>query len=266
MCAPISVRDAGETPPKALRAIWLLAVVAFAGGALPGAADSLFETYAGAGSWLQDYHGRVMSGITEVDVEDDLALGDEENNVFYLAMEHAVPVLPHVRLVYTKFDAEERTTLVRSIDFNGVIFPGGTDIETLVDMTQGDAVFYYEAFDETLSIDLGLATRYVDGDMEIMSVDGSSRAEFAAWLPLGYARARFDVPFTRLWLGLEGAGVGYDGESLLDANVELGWKSPHGVGFEVGYRWYRLELAEHGDLDEAKIDVEGPFASLNVHF
>jgi outer membrane protein len=248
----------------ALGVCWLS--VALGGLAPHAAADSSFGMYAGAGSWLQDYHGRVASGISEVDVEDDLALGDEQNNVFYLAVEHPVPVLPNVRLTYTRFDAEEGTRLPRTIDFNGVIFPVGTDIETLVDMTQGDAVFYYEALHSVLSFDLGFATRYVDGDMEIASPAGSTRAEFAAWLPLGYAKARVALPLTGLWLGMEGAGIGYDGESVFDANAQLGWESVHGVGVEIGYRWYRLDLAEHGDLDEAKIDVSGPFATLNARF
>jgi len=248
-----------------MKAVWLLSLVV-CGLATSASADTVFGVYAGAGSWLQDYHGEIASGITEVDVEDDLAIGEQQNNVFYIAIEHPVPVLPNVRVAYARFEAQDRSALDRTIDFNGVIFPDGTDIESLVDMTQGDAVFYYELLDNVLSLDLGVAARYVDGEMEISSAGDSSRAEFSAWIPLGYARARIELPFTGLFIGGEALGLGYNDESMTDANAQIGWHSPYGVGIELGYRWYTAQLENHGDLDSAEVDVSGPFAALNVHF
>ena len=248
-----------------MRAVWLLSLVV--GGLSPSAsADTVFGVYAGAGSWLQDYRGEIASGITKLDVEDDLAIGEEQNNVFYLAIEHPIPVLPNVRFAYARFDAQDQSTLTRTVDFNGVIFPNGTDIETLVDMTQGDAVFYYELVDTVVSLDLGMAARYVEGETEIVSAGDESTAQFEAWLPMLYAKTRLNLPLRGLWIGGEALGVAYDDESMVDATAHFGWRSPFGVGIELGYRWYTLDLGEHGDLDSAQVDVSGPFAALDIHF
>ena len=249
-----------------MKAVWLLSL-AVVWHATSASAENVDGMYAGAGSWLQNYHGKIASGIAQVDVEDDLAIGDEQNNLFYLTIEHAVRGLPNVRFAYARFEAQDQSLLDRAVDFNGVIFPDGTDIETLVDRSHTDAVFYYEVFDHVMALDLGFAARYVDGDMQISSVGESSRAEFSAWIPLGYAKARFALPVPGLWIGATALGLGgYNNESMTDANAQIGWRSRHGVGVELGYRWYRADLGRYGELDSAETDVSGPFAALSLRF
>jgi hypothetical protein len=53
---------------------------------------------------------------------------------------------------------------------------------------------------------------------------------------------------------------------MTDANAQIGWRSRQGVGVELGYRWYRADLGRYGELDSAKTDVSGPFATLSLRF
>ena len=229
-------------------------------------ADTILGVYAGAGSWQQNYSGDIRSGVTEIDVEDDLGLDDDFNNMFYLAAEHPMSFLPNVRFSYVDFDVDADSTLSRSIEFNDVIFPAGTAIGTNVDMMQGDAMLYYELLDNYVSLDLGLGARYMDGKFELVSDISFSEAEFTAVVPLLYGRARADLPLSGFWMGAEVSGMGYSDNNLIDANAQIGWESPIGLGAEMGWRLLSLDIDDVDDFDKTGIDISGPYMALNYHF
>jgi outer membrane protein len=233
---------------------------------VPSAADTVFGIYAGAGTWQQEFSGDFRSGITDIDIDEDLGIDDEMNNVFYIAVEHPVPLLPNLRLNYVKFEVTGQSTLTRTIDFNGIIFNLDEDVATDLEVTQGDAVLYYELLDNYVSLDIGIAARYMDGYVELISDSTLSKAEFTAVIPMLYGRARADLPFSGLWIGAEVMGSGYDGNQLIDANAQIGWESPMGLGAEVGYRLLDFDIKDLDDVDEAGIDVAGPYFALNFHF
>ena len=229
-------------------------------------ADTLLGIYAGVGTWKQDYSGDAPAFGTTVDLEDDLGFTDETNNILYAALEHGVPVLPNIRVQHSNISIDADNMLSRTIDFNGVTFPLNETIATELDLTQTDLVLYYEILDNVFSLDVGLAVRWVDGYFDIASSVDSTRAEFKGVLPMLYGKVRVDLPFSGFWLGAEAQGLGYDGSQLFDANVQLGWESPIGLGLEAGWRTYRLELDDVDDFSDASIDVSGPYAALNYHF
>jgi outer membrane protein len=229
-------------------------------------ADTLFGVYAGAGSWQQNFEGDLSALGSTIDVEDDLGIGDEFNNVLYLAIEHPLPVLPNVRATWTEVTTDGFDTIGSSISFAGASFAAGTDVATDMDLSQGDLTLYYELLDNWVSVDAGLSLRYFDGFMELSGGGDEGRAEFHGALPLVYGRARFELPFTGGWIGAEVQGIAYDGNDLVDANAQLGWVSPVGVGFEAGWRVYRIELDEFDEFDTTALMISGPYAALNLHF
>ena len=243
---------------------FIFAVLALNG--LSAHADTVLGFYAGIGSWQQNYSGDIASGGSAIDIEDDLGLDDDATNFFYAALEHPIPELPNVRMQYSELDLDQAATLTRDLDFNGIAFPTGTDIATIVDVKQTDAAFYYEFLDNVVSLDLGIAVRYLDGEVAISSAVDSSPVDFKGVLPLLYGRARIDLPLSGLWLGAEVTGGDLDGNSLIDGNLVLGWESPYRIGVEAGWRTYRLKLDDFDDVDSADVEVSGPFAAINVHF
>jgi len=228
--------------------------------------DTLFGIYAGAGTWQQGFSGGVASGGEEIDIEDDLDIGDDTSNVLYLALEHGVPVIPHLRVNHADVSGSGRNLLTRTITFNGEVFTLARDVASEVAFTQTDAVLYYEVLDNVMSLDVGLAGRWVDGEVEVFSSTEAAGAEFEGVLPMLYARARVDLPFTGLWAGAEAMGLAYDDHQLLDASAQVGWESPLGLGAELGWRAMYLELDSIDDIDSADIDISGPYAALNFHF
>lgn len=229
-------------------------------------ADTLFGVYAGAGTWQQGYAGDVSANGEAVDLEDDLDLKDRNNNVLYLAVEHGVPVLPNLRLNYTDVSTTGRSTVTRDFTFADQTFTVAEVVASDLELMQADAVAYYQLLDNVVSLDLGLAARYVDGDVQMVAQSGATRVRFEGVLPLLYVRTRADLPFTGLWIGAEAMGLAFDGHQLVDANAQVGWESPIGLGAELGWRSLNLELDSIEDIDSAEIDVSGPYAALNFHF
>lgn len=240
-----------------------LLTLLFVGGAQ---ADTLFGMYAGAGTWQQGYSGEVASGVDAVDVEDDLDLEDQSNNVFYLALEHGLPVLPNLRVNYTDVSTTGANALTRTISFRGETFTVNEDVRSELELAQADVVAYYELLDNVVSLDVGLAARWVDGDVEVASDTVLARAEFQGVLPMLYGRVRADLPLTGLWVGAEAMGLAYDGHQFIDANAQVGWESAIGLGAELGWRALNLELDSFDDIDSAEVDISGPYAAVNFHF
>ena len=229
-------------------------------------ADTLFGIYAGAGTWQQEFSGDVTSTLTAVDLEDDLALDEDSNNIFYVAVEHPLPFLPNVRAQHMSIEVDGNNVLSRAIEFNGETFAIADEVNTFVDITQTDAVLYYELLDNVVSLDLGLAVSFIEGDLSVASTTESASAEFDEVVPLAYGKVRADLPFTGVWVAAEGQGMSYDGNSLMQFNAHVGYESDFGLGLEAGYRTMQLELEAFDDVESAELDITGPYAAVNFHF
>lgn len=229
-------------------------------------ADTLFGVYAGAGTWQQSYSGNITSGISTVDIEDDLGLDDDDNVILFAALEHGVPLLPNVRAQYFTLDVDANSTLSRSIEFNGQVFAASESVSTVVDLTQADAVMYYELLDNVVSLDVGVAISLLEGSIEVVSLTERADADFDEVFPMLYAAVRADLPFTGLWVGAQAQGIGYDGNSLLEFDAKIGYESSVGLGMEAGYRAVQIELDAFDDIDVAELNVSGPYVAINFHF
>ena len=235
-------------------------------GSLPASADTLFGVYVGAGSWEQSYSGEVESGPTTADFEDDLGLDDDANNLVYIGVEHGLPLLPNLRAQFMSMDVDGQNVLSRSIDFNGQTFTLSDQVSTSVELDQMDAVFYYQVLDNVVSLDLGLAVSFLEGQIDIESTTEAASADFDEVVPMLYGRARADLPFTGFWVSAEAQGMSYQGNSLIEYAALVGYESDIGLGVEAGYRSVQLELDEFEDIAQAELDISGPYAAINFHF
>lgn len=241
----------------------ILAASLFAGTTHLVHADTILGIYAGAGVWQSDISGDVQDGITAIDTEDDIGLQDNDNNYFYAALEHPIPLLPNIKLQHTKLSVDGDNELNRIIDFNGSQFSINENVSAEADLTHTDATFYYELLDNWASLDLGITVRLFDGFVEIQSADESASEDLDVPIPMLYGKVRFDLPLTGLSLDAEANGIGYSGNKLIDATLRVAYESGIGLGLEGGYRSLQLELDE--DV-EADIDLSGLFIGINFHF
>ncbi|MGI9287199.1 MAG: TIGR04219 family outer membrane beta-barrel protein [Pseudomonadales bacterium] len=241
----------------------VLAVSLLVGAAHLAQADTILGVSSGAGIWQSDIVGDVQDGTTKIDTEDDLGLEDNDNNFFYFALEHPIPVLPNLKLQHTKLSVDGDNLLTREIDFDGSVFPVSDNVSAEADLTHTDATFYYEVLDNWVSLDLGISVRVFDGFVEIQSTSESTREDLDDPIPMLYGKARFDLPLTGLSVDAEANGIGYGGNTLIDASLRVAYESSIGLGVEAGYRSMQLDIDE--DI-EGDIDLSGVFAGINFHF
>ncbi len=233
--------------------------------ATPAQADTLFGIYAGYGSWHHDSTGDINASGLDLDMEEDLALGDDQDDLYYLALEHGIPFLPNVRAQHSSFGSDGAAEASRTLEFNGLTIQPPTGFETDIFVEQTDLILYYELLDNVVSWDVGLGARKLEGSIDMRTSLARTSVEFEGTIPMVYTAFRLEM-LAGWWAAAEAQGVSYDGNELLDGSVKLGWESPIGLGLEAGFKWVRIKLDDVDDITNASIDYQGPFAALNYHF
>jgi outer membrane protein len=230
-------------------------------------ADSL-GIYAGAHSWKTSFSGDINSTDTNsiIDLEDTLGFDDSSNNVYYIALEHPIPLLPNIKLQQTKLEIDGDSTLGESITFDGITFPAGTHINSDVDFSHTDATLYYQLLDNWVSLDLGLTARKFDGFIDIADTSNNrAKVSIDNTVPMLYAKAQFDLPLTGLSIGVDGNIISYSGNSLSDINATINYEFSFGLGLAAGYRVFNLSLDDVDDID-SDLTMDGTYAALTFHF
>ncbi|MCK7549986.1 TIGR04219 family outer membrane beta-barrel protein [Marinobacter goseongensis] len=234
------------------------------GGATALAAPVVHADVIGLGAnvsyWDSDLSGDVRNGGDAVDVDNDLDLSSDSNANLSAYIEHPVPLLPNVRLNYTKIEQDGRGE-VSLAGFDGV----QGEVDSSLELTQLDLTLYYEVLDNWVNLDLGITARDLDGELTVQEVLGTavSQTEVDAVIPMGYLAARFDLPFTGVSVGGEANVISFDGDSVYDYNA-YGQFEVALLQLRAGYRQIAIDY-EDGD-DELDIDLGGPFVSAGVRF
>lgn len=212
--------------------------------------------------WDSDLTGNASQGGDTVDVENDLNLDSDSNANLTAIFEHPIPLLPNVRLNYTAIEQSGRGELGSGYDTIGA----GAPVQSELDLDQLDLTLYYELLDNWVNLDAGLTARKMDGKLTVRDVTGvspASETEVDAVIPMLYAAARFDLPLTGLSIGVEGNGVSYGGDSIIDGAGYAQYDISV-LRLRAGYRQMNID---YEDGDEAlDIELGGPFISAGVDF
>ncbi|MEE8057106.1 MAG: TIGR04219 family outer membrane beta-barrel protein [Pseudomonadales bacterium] len=219
----------------------------------------------GAYSWQENFSGDVTSGVlgTNVDVENDLGYSDESNNVFYVVLEHPIPLVPNLRIQQTDMDLS--ATGNATFQFGNITFSG--PITSSIDLSHTDFTLYYEILDNWISLDVGITARSInDGSISITDNTTGLTDDFDAdgVIPLLYVATRFDLPLSGLYVGADLNGLSVGDSSLIDYRVNLGYESSIGLGVEAGFRSFELDYDD--DDDDADLTIDGAYVGIFYHF
>ena len=230
-------------------------------------ADTIFGVYAGAGMWSQAYSGGVeYANQGSIDMEQDLGFDEENASYLYVALEHPLPLVPNIKLQRSEMSTDANSILTRDITFDGKGFSASQDISSTLDLSHTDATLYYEILDNWVSLDLGMTVRLFDGEIGVVSSDGSTSANqsISVPLPMFYGKAQFDLPFSGLSVGAEANYLMVSGNGVSDIIVRAAYESPFRFGAELGYRTFTFELDDIDDL-YGDLTVEGPYLAVTLH-
>ncbi len=258
---------------KLLTAATLAAALPQAASALP-----LVDLYAGGYYWDQSYSGNLKDSGQEVDIDRDLNVDKTGNNVFYAAFEHAVPVIPNIKIKSSAIQASGKNGQVSSsFELGGQSFPVAlNDVKTDADFSHTDLTLYWSPPLPIVTLDFGVTARQFDGYVKMSSAIAGEKLEedFNVVIPMAYAKVGADIPLTGLSVGGDMNLFAIGGSGVKDFDLNLTYVLPIipllDVGLSAGYRSFSLDLDPDdygGDEDDLKASaaVAGPYFGLSLH-
>lgn len=237
---------------------------------LPATADTILGIYAGAGVWNASFDGEIngeYNGDTTI-TTDQLGVDSSNNTFMYVALEHPIPVIPNIRLSVTDLTTDGSGSVDEAFTFQGITYTTNTPTNTEIDLSHTDVTFYYEILDNWVSMDFGLTARKFDGLATITSDTDEGSVTLDTTIPMLYGKARFDLPFSGWYVAGTLNYIGYSDAKISDFDGKIGYQSDGlalDFGVDLGYRTLSIDLEDSDDLN-ANISVDGPYASVTVHF
>jgi outer membrane protein len=220
----------------------------------------------GVTQWNYQYSGNIASLGEAIDIEQTLGFSKENQPEFWLSLEHPIPLLPNIKVMHTSLQSISRYTIKKHFTFNQKSFEINSNIRSEINLTNTEAVFYYEFLDNWLNLDLGLTLRYYDG---FISLEDSNRhflakEAYSVVVPLIYIKAKADLPFSGFFLESEMNVIKVSNDSLSDLSIAMGYETALGFGAKLGYKTFSMDINENN----LQIDLEakGIYASFYFHF
>ncbi|WP_051246187.1 TIGR04219 family outer membrane beta-barrel protein [Thioalkalivibrio sp. ALE19] len=197
-------------------------------------------------------------------------LGMDRSTAFQgeFELRHGIPFVPNVQARHSRFSTDGDGEVTAEREFAGETFQIGSDVATDFDLDMTDLILSYRILDRmpTVDLDLGVHVRHFDGSVQAEGDYGvRGESSFSAPVPMLYARGTVDLPLTGVSLKGEGSAIGYDGHMLRDLRAAARYTFDSGVGLELGYREFRLDI---DDLDDVTADIrmDGPYAGVRMTF
>lgn len=229
---------------------------------LTSMAATVFGFQAGTGTWKHDPSGYVSTDLDGVGVnanlKSDMNLSEESEGYTYIAVEHPVPLIPNFKYVNTKLTSTG-TNGSASFTFDGTSYSG--TVNSTLDLTQSDFIFYYEILDnDAVSFDLGLTAKQIDGKVVV----NSDTTTFSGTIPMLYGAIEIGLPAGFALVG-EISTLSIDDNEITDLSAKVTYTTDFNLGVEVGTRSQSYTITDVDSVN-ANIDFSGVFAGVFFKF
>jgi outer membrane protein len=226
----------------------------------------------GVGGWNQKPSGTIK--YTNAALTGTYTSSETKKSSLYawMLIKHPLPIIPNLRLEYAS--VEDKGTLNGSFkDFSTI----GTTTGSF-EVKQYDIIPYYNLLDNLawLTLDLGVDIKVLDGKFQAQGVNiygvgtGNYSDSASLALPMGYARARVEIPSTNIGLESDVKYITYRGSTLSDIRVKIDYTfdiSPVvQPALEVGYRTQNYAIETNDDKTKFDLKFSGIYAGLMVRF
>ncbi len=235
----------------------------------PAMADEIFSLKAGylVLSPEGEFAGSKGGVGTRIDMEGDLGFDDSEDVVLEGALQ-----LGSFRLSagYLPIEYNGNGTLTTAIDFNGVNFPVGAEVDSdvKIDLYDLGLTYYLLNFDDLpVRLQLGpeLSVKVADAELSMVEPTTGVQESASITAPIPTIGLRARVAFADFLGATARVGyVEYSDNSFLDADAQVEFSPIPLVGIFGGYRYFDLQV----DESDVFLDVQfsGPYAGALVRF
>ncbi len=222
---------------------------------------------AGYAAWSSNLSGSIKggdAGDANIGLQDDLGFGSNESNSFFWAyIDHPLPLIPNLKIQKTTFS--DTSSKNANVTFDSKNYTGTVSTELTLD--QIDLITYYRILDNWVNLDLGFNFKVIDGNIKLSNGGATTNTDkdFSAIIPMLYAKARFDLPFSGLSVEADTSYIGLNGSSFTDMKAGVVYETSYGLGVTAGYRMQNVTI---DDIDNTNtdLDIKGIYAGLFYHF
>jgi len=227
-----------------------------------------------AGYIKQDISGWVNYKGTEADIDNDLKIGTENSFFIRAKLEHPVPLLPNIKLMYERMRFSGDGRVQRSFTFGNVTVNVNERVQTKLDLDHYDIVLFYNLpFINMLQVidgEVGLNIRVIDFYGKVRDVDQNQEDSTSFLVPIPMLHGSLEIkPVDLFSFLIEANGIAYQGHHYYDVSGELRIKpvkTPVAnlfIGF--GYKYEKLKIDDIDDTS-ADIKIKQPYAQLGLLF
>ena len=228
-----------------------------------GASADTFGLEMGAAAWASKTSGNIEYKGDSIDLEKDLGYEDLNTNFIWASFEHPIPLIPNIKIQHTKI--EDTASKISNVTFDNKSFSG--NISSSLQLNQTDFIAYYELLDNWVNLDVGINGKFIDASVGVKdtSTTPASNKNLEYIIPMVYAKARFDLPFSGLSAETDLSYITYEDSEFYDLKGGLLYETSFGLGATAGYRMEKLQLDDISDVN-SNIEIKGAYAGLFYHF
>ena len=228
-----------------------------------GASADTFGLEMGAAAWASKTSGNIEYKGDSIDLEKDLGYEDLNTNFIWASFEHPIPLIPNIKIQHTKI--EDTASKISNVTFDNKTFSG--NVSSSLQLNQTDFIAYYELLDNWVNLDVGINGKFIDASVSVndTSTTPASNKNLEYIIPMVYAKARFDLPFSGLSAETDLSYISYEDSEFYDFKGGLLYETSFGLGATAGYRMEKLQLDDISDVN-SNIEIKGAYAGLFYHF
>ena len=241
----------------------------------------------GAGAWREKPSGWIeytennvggtgVTATTEVDVKDDLHVGDETKAFGWFEIKDIpVPLVPDLKVRYTPMKFTGSGYATTTFTFGDITVPAGTRVDSKLEANQVDVTLSYglplieTATAGKAELNLGLNVKVIDGYAKVRYLDPTSgwkEDSKSATIPVPMVHLNGELrPVGLVALDFEANWIGYSGSQFYDLVGELKVYPHKNLFLGVGYRYQRLKIDDISDVS-ADLKVKGAFFEAGFTF
>ncbi|WP_457639770.1 TIGR04219 family outer membrane beta-barrel protein [Persephonella sp.] len=244
----------------------ILSVPAFA---VPGVDGEI-----SAGYIKQDIDGWIKYKGDSADVDKDLNIGKENSFFVRAKLEHPIPILPNIKLQYTRMRFSGDGTVKRTFTFGNITVNVNERVQTKLDLDHYDFVMFYNLpFINVLPMvdaELGLNVRVIDFYAKVrrVSTGEEDSTSFVAPIPMLHGSLELS-PISFISFLVEGNGIAYQGSHYYDFSGEVRVKPLQTLMVDVfigiGYKYEKLKIDDISDTS-ADVKVKQPYIQAGLLF
>lgn len=202
------------------------------------------------------------SSLGEVNFKDDLGMKDQNSNEYRLWFNK------NLRLAYTKFDYSGHNTLTRQIEYDGVTYNIGTDVDSKLNVDYYRLTWFRPITNSpTLSTSWLVDIKGFDFNTEITNGTDKASESFKGALPtFGFSiQGKLSNKLTG-YGEISGLPLGKYGK-FYDIETGVNYAINKDVAIGAGYRVFNLDVKDGDENgDKAQLKLNGPFFNVVYKF